>query len=293
VHKDHRYFKPSGSFSPIGLATALGIGVVATLVLGLVYGYALAWIPFIYINFFIVAGYGFGVGFILAYAGKLGKIRHFGLMLGLGFLVGLLAEYVGWVAWLHAMSDQELLILDPGELFRGIKLLAASGVWSLSSWTPTGWALYTVWGIEVLMVIGLATVMGGSMASEPFCERCHRWVENKDPQGPFSPECITQELVSDLEDEKYEVLQSLASCAPSDAYVEAELNHCSGCSQLHLMTINLVTIKINDEGKPEKSEQQIVQNLLVTANVHESVKELAARPPGVVAPELPDSEIPS
>ena len=288
MKQNHRYYKSSGSFSPIGIATTLGVGLLATLVLSLVYGYALAWIPFIYINVFIILGYGFGVGMAVNFGGKFGKIRNYGVMLGLGFLIGLFAEYAGWVVWMYATSSQSVLIFNPGELFGAIQLLAEVGVWNLKGWTPTGAALYIMWGIEAVTVIGMSTMMGASGANDPYCERCHTWVDQNESLGPFSPE-LASDFVHNLESEKYEALAGLVVCPPADLFVQADLNHCPGCNQLHLLTLKTITLSLDKDGKTQKSEQPISEHMLVTAEVHQAIRESASRTPEAQSETEPEA----
>ena len=283
----HRYYRSSGAFSPLGIAITLGVGIVATAILSLIYGYALAWIPFIYINVFIILGYGFGVGMAVNFGGKMGKMRNRGVMLGLGLLVGLVAEYAGWVVWLYAMSSQTVLIFNPSELWDAITTLAEVGVWNLKGWTPTGVALYLMWGIEAVMVIGLATVMGASGADDPYCERCQAWVDKSEALGPFSPE-LSGDFLTDLESEKYEALSGLVTCPPADLFVQAELNHCPGCNQLHLLTLKTVALSLDKDGKTQRSEQPISEHLLVTSEVHKTIRDNASRPP--VSDSVDESE---
>ncbi|MHC4165272.1 MAG: hypothetical protein ACYSUM_24440, partial [Planctomycetota bacterium] len=60
---EERYYRHSGEYGMSGLVTMLGAGAVAALVGGAVYGYADAFIPFIYVIFLLAIGLGALVGY--------------------------------------------------------------------------------------------------------------------------------------------------------------------------------------------------------------------------------------
>jgi hypothetical protein len=60
----------------LGLPLMLIGGSVGSLVLSAIYGYAIFYIPFIYINLFVTFGFGALVGLLVGFAAKLGKVRN-------------------------------------------------------------------------------------------------------------------------------------------------------------------------------------------------------------------------
>jgi hypothetical protein len=76
---EHLYYKPSGKIPVKGIFISLITASVITVILSIIY-IALQWfIPFIYLNFFIAAGLGFGVGGGIFIAIGAGKIRKYNL----------------------------------------------------------------------------------------------------------------------------------------------------------------------------------------------------------------------
>jgi hypothetical protein len=99
----NNFYRHSGKVPLLGLILLGVAGLVAVPILGVLYGYLIFYIPFIYVNLFVVFGYVYAVSFVLSKAMRLGKIRNT-LIAGLAaFGFGLLAEYVGWVAWIAAL----------------------------------------------------------------------------------------------------------------------------------------------------------------------------------------------
>ena len=145
------YYKPSGQFSPISFFYFLLTCLIVLPILGLIYSYAIWYIPIPYINFFITAGFGFAVGIIVTkLAVRLGKVRNTGLALAFGFIGSLVALYFSWAVWVDlvlnigdtlgsedigvAVSNVKFmqvvnLVLQPGTLFSLIGEIKEIGVW--------------------------------------------------------------------------------------------------------------------------------------------------------------------
>ena len=149
-----KYYAHSGKFGLMGPIYMLVMGTVGSLVLSAVYGYAIYYIPFIYLNFLITLGFGACVGFLVGYGGKLGKVRNPGMLLIFGLAFGMFAEYAGWVSWIFALSKQQALALQPLDIWAVVMLVGQEGAWSIFGWTPTGASLFAIWAIEAVMIIG-------------------------------------------------------------------------------------------------------------------------------------------
>ena len=59
------YYRHSGAIGLMGPVYMIIFGTVGTLVLGIIYGYAIFYIPYIAHNFLITLGFGALVGFIV------------------------------------------------------------------------------------------------------------------------------------------------------------------------------------------------------------------------------------
>ena len=102
----HPFYKHSGKFGVHGPLLALLAAVVAGYPLGIIYAYLIKWIPFIYLNLFITAGYGLAFGFMTMALLKFAKVRNSSIALLTGLAVGLCAAYLSWNGFLHAMAKE-------------------------------------------------------------------------------------------------------------------------------------------------------------------------------------------
>jgi len=59
---DALYYQPDSKAPPLGIAICLFLAVAVGLIGGLIYAYASWYIPFIYIQVFLTAGFGFLIG---------------------------------------------------------------------------------------------------------------------------------------------------------------------------------------------------------------------------------------
>ena len=270
-----KYYEHSGVVSPIGVVYMTILGVVGAVVFAIIYGYATFYIPFIYLNFFLTLGLGIGVGLLVGFGGKFGKVRNSKMLLIFGFIFGLFAEYANWVSWIFAYSKEEILILNPSDMINMIQLLSENGAWSIFGWTPTGVEIYAIWGIEAVIIIGTSTIVALSMiSSTPFCETCTKWVEEKISIFPLTPINNPSELVSQLEQGDYSSLKTLEkSDTKIDAYTQIDLLQCPTCQQSNFLTIKSIIVSKDDEGKEEKNENILIENLIITNENYKIIKE--------------------
>jgi hypothetical protein len=271
----NKYYKHSGKFGLMGPIYMLIFGALGMLVLSAIYGYAIYYIPFIYLNFLITLGFGACVGILIGYGGKLGKVRNSGLLLIFGLFFGLLAEYGGWVSWVFAFSNQQALALQPLEIFAAAMLVGHEGAWSIFGWTPTGAALFTIWGIEAIMIIGTSTLASwGVVSSTPYCEHCNRWVEDRNSITPLEPIVDPDQFKSKLERSGAEVVKALKKInAGNDAYTQLDLINCPSCEYSYYLSLKSINVEVDSKGKENKDENDIVENYILTTDSYRTISQ--------------------
>ena len=271
----NKYYEHSGAFGPMGLIYIVIFGTGGSLVLSAIYGYAIFYIPFVYLNFFITLGFGGLVGLLVGLGGKFGKVRNSKLLLFFGLLFGLLAEYAGWVSWIFAYTEQEVLIQYPSNLWTVIKLVAENGAWSMFGWTPTGTALYIIWGIEAIMITGTSTLVSWwFLSSTPFCENCNQWVKEKYSIAPIERIIDPEEFKSKTEQGDQTSLNTLKKIdSGTEAYTQIDLLHCPSCEQSCFLTVKSVEVRVDSDGKEKKDENNIMENFIINFETYGMIKE--------------------
>ena len=267
------YYKPSGKFSISGLVMAIGLGVAGMAIGSWVYGYLMAWIPFVYVLVFGVIGYACAGAFVAGGGIAVGKIRNIPVALVIGTVVGAFAVYAAWVTWYYAWTSQQEFVYRPEKLLGVIQTLAVNGVWGMSGFTPTGWGLYLFWIVEALGIMA-GTIFGAytAVADTPFCEDCEVWLDDAQVIGAFENSPYVQEVQKGLEMERVDVLDKLVPIEQrDDSFLLASLECCGECNKFKLLSMKQVQITLDDDNKEQKQEDVLIGRLIVKDKVVDAV----------------------
>ncbi len=270
-----RYYQESGAISPVGIITVAGASIVAAALLGAVYGYAIYFIPLVYLNFFICLFFGIGVGKVVGMAGFWGKIRNTKLMMGMSLFAGVLAWYFGWLFWLHAFSDFETFMWQPGEVYQMTSLFSMLGIYEIFGWTPTGAALYIIWAIEAIIIIGGAFLNGlGSLGRQPYCESCDDWTKESVVSSRLEPVLSPREMISKLEQHDMSAVTDLKLANDGDMVrTKVNIHKCAGCSSSKYLSVDQIVLSYDDDGKVKEDENTIVENLVLSSSDYASLQD--------------------
>ena len=196
------YYKPSGKFSPLSFVYLLLVCAVVLPILAAIYAYAIWYIPFVYLNFLVTAGFGFviaiAVGQIVI---KIGKVRNYGLAIFFALIASLVAYYLQWIVWAdlaintgevignkkigvavsNVQFDQLLYLLaNPSELFGLIGLINEEGTWGFKGSVVTDTFLTIIWVIEFLIIVIIAVIGSVARSKEPFNETLDEWFKEEE-----------------------------------------------------------------------------------------------------------------
>jgi len=268
-----RYYKHSGVIGIVGPVLMLVFGVLTAGILGAIYGFAIFNIPLIYINFFVTAFFGIGVGFMVGTGAKIGQVRHAGIVALFGLLAGLLALYVGWVSWIHALIGPDEPITAPWQVWAVIQAVASEGAWEMFGHTPSGFSLYAIWAIEALMIVGLSILIAwGAVGSRPFCESCKKWVDATHEISPLAPIENPESMKQSLEALNYDDLMALNFVEEgSTAFSKVTLMQCAGCQAKQYLTLQAVTVKVDSDKSKSEDESDVVENLILSERDYEKL----------------------
>jgi len=270
----NKYYKHSGAigfFSPILMTV---FGAIAVALLGVIYGYAIYYIPFIYINFFITCFFGAGVGVMIGFGAVAGKSRNTAMIVLFGLIFGLLAAYAGWISKFYAISGQKALIYMPMEILNILQSVALKGDWSIFGWTPKGGSLYAIWGIEAGMIILLSMLTAAAIShTEPFCERCKKWIKNKESFSALAPVSNPDDLVKRMEQGDFSEIKSLGkSNSEMGVYTQVELSSCPICNNNHYVSVKLVQASKDSDGSTKKNETSLIDDLIISYDTYRMLK---------------------
>ena len=203
------YYKPSGKFAPAGPLSVWLFGAIAAGLGGSIYAYALHFIPFVYLNWLLTLLLTFVVGVGAGMGVYFGHIRNTFIALLAGLTVGVFAEYLVWVVQFYAASGHETLEFDPRLLWGKIQALGDKGDWTIFGLKPTGYWLYSVWGLEALFIIGGTGLIARATSTSPYCEEQGEWADEEEQLGPLTPIKDKKRLIEQLEHRNYAMLEDL------------------------------------------------------------------------------------
>lgn len=273
------FYRHSGKAPILGLILIGIVGLIVTPILGVIYGYLLWYIPFVYINFFVVAGYALAISFALSKMARSTKIRNMFLLGLIGLFFGLLAEYIGWVSWLAALVGDPSFLFEfffPFDILYIITEIAKEGVWSVNNITPTGGFLYFIWFLEACMVIGIITYSTiTSLSKIPFCEDSDTWTERKGVIAAFAPIADKASFRSSIEQGNNSKFNELQPAGPGNKFTIIELYECPTCKNFQVINVKDLTITRDAKGRQINKENAIVSNLIVTPSVLGNIQRLA------------------
>ncbi|RSK37133.1 hypothetical protein [Hymenobacter metallilatus] len=285
------YYQPSGRFTVGGILGLLLVGALAAVPLAFLYVYAVWYIPFIYINFFMTLMFGFLLGWVLKKMVRTGKIRNPRLAGWLSVAVGVWAWYVQWCVYMallagageteslgsrasfaHTTFQEDVflgMIIDPGTLFGVLPELAENGTWSIFSATPSGIFLYLIWLAEFLIIVVLTWMQPHSEAGVPFSELAQEWAEKTTlPQRAIHfPDAAAAKAA--LEAADWHQLQP---------HAQEEITVTSPSSRLHFyrapsdpqccyLSLENITVEVDNKGKSSEKTADVVEYLRVPPHI--------------------------
>lgn len=290
-------YRHSGRLGSAPIVVPL-VGIVVGFVLALVYAYADVYIPIAgYVSFLLTLGFALGVGFSVSAAAGMAKCRSKGFLHLTGFLIGLLALYFSWVAFLFvllrkdASSELEIglfdILLSPVGVWEIACAIGEEGWYAMRGGNVKGVVLWVFWGIEALVVvIGVTVLAPTGIADQVFCERCSRWCNvTKDFMRLMVPQ--NDDLLARFSSGQIDAMAELPVAPVTvSPYLRVDLDRCESCQDTATWRASLVTHERTKEGKIEEKNQDIVAPLLLTPDRLRQLEQYAAREPI----ELPSEE---
>lgn len=311
------YYQPSNKMPLAGVLLTLLGGAVAAAGLALLYVYAIWYIPFVYINFFICLGFGLLLGGALVLLVLRGKLRSPGGVAGLALLVGLLAVYLEWALYLMLLFNTEAtgtgpnadtstsfslplltdILTHPGRMWAAMRQINGTGTWSLKGATPSGLFLWLIWVVEALIIMGGAYLLARSQADEPFSEATNEWATEETLAHPIGYAHDAAATRTALETGQFHTLTPYLSEAEVDQFARLKLHSVPNDHSCQYLTLENVTTQLDKKGKPTQTTSTIVQHLAISPATYQELKRRfgtlpAATFSGTSRPVAEDIELP-
>ena len=286
------YYQPSNKLPIGGVLLFLLGGALASAVLAFVYIYAIWYIPFVYINFFLCLGFGLVLGGVLMLLARAGKLRSPVGVGMLALLVGLVAVYLQWSVYLTLLFNSETtgtgrnadtttsfgagmwadVLSHPGAMWEAIGKINETGTWSLKGATPSGLFLWVIWLIELVIILGGAYLLARSQADEPFSEAANEWADEEMLPHPIGFAQDVAQTRTALETGQYHALTPHVAQSEIDPFARLKLHRAPNDPACQYLTLENVTTKVDDKGKATQTTATVVQHLAITPAAYEELK---------------------
>lgn len=276
--------KHSGSLGITPLLAPLP-ATLAALVLACIYAYVVVYIPVAgYLSVFFVGAFSYGMAVVVKRIGLIGKCRSPGFLTVVGVYTALVGLYTSWAFFEFALLsrgdvDVDLLALlsSPGAVWDIAVMINETGWYTVFSITPSGVALWVLWGLEAIIICIGPVLMGSSgLLDELFCERCNAWcaASLEDLQFALPADGI---ISPELQAGNIQALETLGpKGAELDPYLQMVVKNCRTCD--HTATAKLELVKPSrDEGKLTTEASDLGETNVLSRADYGSLTALAQR----------------
>ena len=280
------YYKHSGRFGLGGLVVGLVTGGAGALILAYVYARGIILIPEAKLAAIATLAFGGLIGVAAGYGLVWGKVRNEPVALAVTGTISALALYVSWAMWVPLILESQhlrsiswmKLAQHPSTLWNLMCLINQYGTWGLSSGSATnGWALWGIWILEAVFVIGMALFAGFAVLNHhPFCETCERWC-TRGAKLVLAALPDMAQLRLQLEANDPRAIENLGPGNKAADHLLVVLDSCEQCRQFHTMSLTHVMIRKSKTGKPTISNKVIVQHLRIGAGQAETLRQLSEK----------------
>lgn len=287
------YYQPSNKMPLGGALLFLLMGTAIAGLLALVYVYAIWYIPFVYINFFICIGFGFVLGAVLMTLVRLGHLRNPRIVAALGFVVGAAAMLLQWGVYLTLLFNSETtgtgpdadtstsfsmalftdMVSNPTGMWNLMQKINETGTWSIRNSAPaSGVFLWLIWVLEAAIVVGSATLLARSQADEPFSEATNQWADEEDLAHPVGYAADVEAMRRALETGQFQALTPFQAESDEASFARLKLHCVTDDASCQYLTLENVTTKLDDKGKPKETKATVVERLAISRATYQDLK---------------------
>lgn len=214
------FYQESGKINFLGLLFSVIIYGLVAMILGYVYSALIAFIPFIYINFFITIGVGIALGFMVRLLVRITHNRNKRSKIILAIVFGLLFNFFQWIVYILNIANGELpdisyylesfvWFANPKNFFGAIATINSVGAWAIFGTTFTGIPLALVWIIEAFIIIGLPVMAIYKTKTYPYSEFLNKWYPKYTLLKDFESVSTVNKMIRDLQKDPLKSIQDL------------------------------------------------------------------------------------
>lgn len=252
--------------------------LIASGVLGVIYGVAMRFIPLIILDLLLVFGFAFVSGYAAMLAIRIGKCRNPLFALAYGLLSGL----VGVAASHYTMYLLQCGGMSPMPSFMDYVHLRVKSGWTIgrvssssSGGAPiSGFFVWLCWGIEAVVIILGAGLRAQSQAFEPFCEPCEQWATKESVR--FAAPGLSTATINQMRSGKFEDILSppMNEVKVSNDSLTYRVRVCPSCNSASFLDLIRTVIVTDKKGNTNEKKQVVCNSLQLAPEEVEAVTQL-------------------
>ncbi len=288
-----RPYRHSGKFAPSALIVLPLAAVLLGWPLGFAYGYLIKWIPFVYLNIFIVLGYGAVLGAASDLLLAKCHVRNVVVAFVLAALVGVLAIYFQWNGHVNALFEQAPLVCRPRGIWIAMQFLYEHGSWSIgrhSTGNVTGVMLAGVWVVEAVGIVAPILYFGTDSARTiPYCEKSRSWLDDSSKFDTLAAFTDAAQQAALAAGDLAPVIQARPREAGATQFARLILKHSPKCEEFFTLKVENVTLTTDKKGEVEEKTHELTKDLILPSEMRELIERFASLTPDVPAPDAGSS----
>ncbi|WP_316796592.1 hypothetical protein [Pedobacter agri] len=253
-------YTPQGYASPSAIIITLAIGILASLVLPIVYIILGQLIPNIWFIAIIAFLLGMGLGFFIDLGVKIGKLRNKKIVTFIAIFCGLLAFYIQWVffdtliysrkGFTFNLNSADLKILlddffflftHPNILFQEIVNLNEVGSFRIKgTGNVNGLLLWVIWAGEFIVILGgiIFAVLNGQVI-KPYSEINDSWMVKRKFLNRIPVVENKELLLNELNNRNFTVLNDQPVLDNETNYAEVIVFESTGDPTKYISVLNV------------------------------------------------------
>lgn len=153
------------------------------------------------------------------------------------------------------------------------------GAWRLKNHADpvSGVPLAILWGLEFLTVLAGSTLIPWhAVADKTYCEDCRQWCET-DSDVARLPIESQESVAEDVNAGNLRPLYDLPR-VPEETpeFLRVNLVHCAGCSENNYVTLNRVSVSVDDKGEVKVDSKTLADRVLISRSDADRLRALPA-----------------
>jgi hypothetical protein len=269
-------YRHSGKFTTFGVFTPLVAAVLLGWPLGLAYGHASRWIPFVIFNMLLPIGYGFAFGAVTLFLLKKGRVRNVVVAALIGLLVGSTALYFSWNGSLHALVPDAPLVFFPDEIAGGILYLYEQGSWSIGrgpyATNVAGLPLALVWLGEAGIIYCLTIAVSVRFVRDtPYCEDSRCWFDEAKAVNCLAaiddPDQVAQLRAGDITP----LTLTQYKAGDADNFTRLLVTRSKACDYFCTLQVQDVQLSLNRQGHVVTKTRNLTKVLMISASMFDQI----------------------